>query len=156
MFEVDTHPIPPGTFGLRQYDASVFAPENLLIYHIGLWVHLAATYDGTTSATACRLYFNGTEVANGPFSFGEGTSAGLTIGNTCDEAYWPNSLEAFNGDLDEARIYSRALTEVEIAYIAGREPPCDLYSECWECPIIINFKDFAVLADYWLSEDLFP
>jgi PKD repeat protein len=70
------------------------------------WVHLAATYDGTTQ----RLYINGTEVArraqSGDMMVGSGA---LRIGG--------NSLwgEYFKGYIDEVRIYNRALTQAQIA-----------------------------------------
>jgi hypothetical protein len=168
MFECDTPPDHRGSFSLRQYDdlnTDVYSPNDILDGYIGQWVHLAATFDGTTSETACKLYLNGSEVASGPFFFGSNTTADLTIGNTCDEAGWLNSPEAFNGDLDGARIYNRTLTADEIWYLADADqerPPIDLYNdcvacpECGECQIMIDFKDFAVLANYWLEEQLWP
>jgi len=172
MFEVDTVPGPRGTFGLRQFvagDTDVYAPTGILTQYIGLWVHLAATYDGTDANDACKLYLNGIEVASGPFSFGSNTSAGLTIGNNIDEASWPGSPECFNGIIDEVCIYSRALTQEEIAYLVGYvakicppeviptpPTPANLYQECPKCPWIIDFKDFAVLSDYWLQDQLWP
>jgi hypothetical protein len=157
MFEVDTYgPGPRGTFGLRQFynaNTDVFAPENILMEYIGQWVHLAATFDGNTAV----LYLNGVEVSSGPFSFGGGTDAGIVIGNNVDEEGWPESPETFNGDLDEVRIYNRALTAGEIAYLANADPsPANLYDECLECPRVINFWDFAVLVDYWLEESMWP
>jgi hypothetical protein len=123
-----------------------------MLPYIGQWVHIAATFDGTTAI----LYFNGEQVASGPFSLGGGTTAGLTIGNNNDPNAWPDSPESLYGYLDEVRIYNRALTADEIAYMASRVLPCNLYSEeCPECQRI-NFKDYAVLANYWLKEDMFP
>jgi hypothetical protein len=43
--------------------------------------------------------------------------------------------------------------------MAGREPPCDLYSEeciIELCPQVINFNDYDVLMNYWLKEEMFP
>jgi hypothetical protein len=170
MFEVDTYPAPRGTFGLRQFglaDTDVFAPTGLLTECTGEWVHLAATYDGTDSNDACKLYLNGNEVASGPFRFSGGTSAGLTIGNDVDAVGWPLGPESFKGDLDEVCIFNRALTAGEIAYLVGYviedsgviampPPPANLYQECAGCPIVINFMDYAVLTEYWLQEQMWP
>lgn len=69
------------------------------------WVHLAATYDGTTQ----RLYVNGSEVANRRISGSIQTSNGvLRIGGN---SIWG---EYFNGRIDEVRIYNRALNASEI------------------------------------------
>jgi len=160
MFECDTPPNHRGSFSLRQYDeqnTDVYSPNGLLNWFIGQWVHLAVTFDGTASETACKLYLNGNEVASGPFFFGPDTVAGLTIGNTNDEDGWDSCPESFNGYLDEARIYNRALTADEIGYLADQgRPNIDLYSDCVGCQITIDLKDFAVLANYWLEEKLWP
>ena len=70
------------------------------------WTHLAATYDGTN----LRLYVNGTLVTTTPWSGTITASTGaLRIGaNTI----WPE--EAFQGLIDEVRVYNRALTLAEL------------------------------------------
>jgi hypothetical protein len=161
MFRFEVTPGNDCSFALRHYMTSsrdipdLYAPNGILTPFIGRWVHLAATFDGTTA----KLYLNGIAVKSGPwrFSHGEPNATDLTIGNNWNEDIWPYSPESFYGYLDEPRIYKRVLTATEIRYMAGREPPIDLYSECWgECPIEINFMDLAVLMNYWLEEDMFP
>jgi hypothetical protein len=65
-----------------------------------------------------------------------------------NENYWP-------GRVDEVRIYSRALSDAQIAWLAGYTSvlsiPADLHQDN-----AINFKDFAVLADSWLEQVLWP
>jgi hypothetical protein len=153
-----------GAYALRHYytgsgDPDLYAPAGILTPYIGQWVHLAATFDGTTA----KLYFNGGEVASGPFRFSTGTDAYLTIGNTMDINAWPDSPESYYGDLDEVCIYNRALTEDEIVYLADYSNLKPIYNVinlyhdyCFNCLQVINFKDFAVLANYWLKEDMFP
>ena len=69
------------------------------------WSHLTATFDGAT----LRLYVNGTQVAiDGRSGAVAPTSGALRIGGTI------LSSEFYKGDLDEVRIYSRALTPAEI------------------------------------------
>jgi len=75
---------------------------------------------------------------------------------------WP-----FAGDLDEIRIYERALSQAEIANLAGlpagetlHQPLQGLLSVDENIDLHddekINFKDFAVLTDMWLDEQLWP
>jgi hypothetical protein len=72
---------------------------------LNTWTHLAATYDGTT----LRLYINGSVVGNWAGGGAIVTSAlPLRIGGN---AVWG---EYFAGLIDEVRIYSRALTAIEI------------------------------------------
>jgi hypothetical protein len=65
------------------------------------WTHLAATYDGVIQ----RLYLNGIEVARRAKTGSLAASGGpLNIGS--DSAWW----EAFEGRIDEVRLYNQALS----------------------------------------------
>ena len=74
------------------------------------WVHLAATYDGST----LRLYFNGVEDSvSEPLAFTiAGNELPLGIGAESDGG------RSFQGLMDEARVYNRALDAGEIANLA--------------------------------------
>jgi len=164
MFEIDT---PGNDSGLafRQHsstDTDVLSEGGEMGAFIGRWAHAAATFDGTTA----RIYLNGKEIASGPFTLADGTGAGMVIGNT-NSSTWADCPESFNGQLDEARIYSRALSPAEIAYLADITPgdgqvyvpvpsPAELYDAELPGSRKIDLKDFAVLADYWLDEQLWP
>jgi PKD repeat protein len=72
---------------------------------VNTWSHLAATYDGSL----LRLYVNGAQVAQQPVTGPIRTDGGaLRIGG--------NGLlnQVFSGQIDEVRIYSRALTAAQI------------------------------------------
>ena len=70
------------------------------------WTHLAVTYDGTTE----RLYMNGTQVGTRAVAGNIAVSnLPLRIGGN---APWG---EFFAGQIDDVRIYNRALTAAEIA-----------------------------------------
>src|SRR5262249_16001860 len=72
---------------------------------LNAWSHLAATYNGSTLS----LYVNGTLVASQAFTGSIITSSGaLRIGGN---GVWG---EYFTGQIDEVRIYNRALTQAEI------------------------------------------
>jgi len=165
-FEMDTPDAARGSFALRQHSSAntdVYTALGTMTPFIGRWAHLAATVDGTTA----RLYLNGKEVASGPFSFGDGTGAGMMIGNINSESGWDNCPGSFNGDLDEARIYNRALEPNEIAYLADLTPedgkqhvpvpsPAELYDGEEPGSRRVNLRDFAILAEFWLKEQIWP
>ena len=69
------------------------------------WTHIAATYNGTTLA----VYVNGSQagqlVTTGPIIVGTGA---LRIGGNSVWGEW------FQGDIDEVRVYNRALAATEI------------------------------------------
>jgi hypothetical protein len=72
---------------------------------LNTWTHLAATYDNTT----LRLYVNGVQVGSRALTGALLTSTGvLRIGGN---SIWG---EFFTGRIDEVRVYSRALSQVEI------------------------------------------
>ncbi|WP_194977209.1 LamG domain-containing protein, partial [Aquiflexum lacus] len=72
---------------------------------LGEWIHVAATFDGTTS----RIFVNGTEDVSSIYApFNIGTSSGdLVIGAV-------STIQRFNGAIDDLRLYGRALEVSEI------------------------------------------
>jgi len=98
---------------------------NTLVSAAGLlqvdqWYHVAAVYDGMEM----RLYLDGLEVA-GVAKFGTidtTTTVGLALGNQPPGA----GDRPFDGQLDDVRLYRRALVSSEIgnlAYPDGNQPP---------------------------------
>jgi hypothetical protein len=150
---------------------------------IGQWVHLAATFphpsgDPADPNSHAKLYLNGGEVADGPWRFSQGDDPNifLTIGQTSDQNAWPDSPTTWYGYLDEVRIYKRVLEPNEIGYLADTTPedgelwvpipsPANVYDGNEIPPYqgmqpkgqrVVNFKDFAVLVNRWLTEEMFP
>jgi hypothetical protein len=91
----------------------------------GQWHMIAGTYDGS----AVRLYLDGREVgsgtpASGNIAYGLATDT-LSIGNYANPPEC-GGITNFTGDVDETRVYNRALTASEIARMAagtGTVPP---------------------------------
>ncbi len=161
FFEISTDA--DDALSFRQYweaGVDVYSPGGTMTPHIGRWAHTAVTFDGTTA----RIYLNGKEIASGPFALADKADAGIAIGCTHNE---DSSSETYYGDLDEARIYNRALSPAEIAYLADTTPgdgqlhvrvpsPAELYEGEAQGSRAVNFKDFAVLATIWLDEQFWP
>jgi hypothetical protein len=84
------------------------------------WVHLAATYDGST----LKVYEDAVEVSSiaaaGPM-WQDDTSTGLIIAGNVNAA--DPVGETFVGKLDELVIYSRVLTPAELTALAAAMPP---------------------------------
>ena len=83
----------------------------------GFWCHAAATFDGAN----IRIYVNGVEKAAAP---GEGDilpnkGRPLIIGNYIGR----KNAYAFDGLLDDVKVFNRVLTEAEIFAEAGRGMP---------------------------------
>ena len=69
------------------------------------WTHLATTYDGASQ----RIYVNGVAVASRPLTGSMPNSTGaLRIGGNTVWAEW------FQGQIDDVRVYNRALTASEL------------------------------------------
>ncbi|MEJ2722739.1 MAG: choice-of-anchor D domain-containing protein, partial [bacterium] len=95
------------------------------------WMHLAATYDGST----IRLYVNGTEESSASAAFAIATNdLDLAIGSQS------NGTVLFQGAMDDARVCCRALSPTEIRALAS----------CAVVPTSIDFG--AVTTGNWRDE----
>lgn len=81
---------------------------------VGQWAHVAVTYDGSNVKIYINGTLEGTLAASGSIDVCTGP---LQIGNT---TVWG---EEFNGSIDEARVYDRALSAAEITQ-SMNSPSC--------------------------------
>jgi hypothetical protein len=103
-----------GKFYLNIKMGSVFS-ETLV--NTGEWVHVATVYPNGGKLGDIKVYINGIRKADLT-----NTNPSLliqTVGST-DVQIGSDSLGAFVGQIDDVRIYDRALTAEEIAGIAGK------------------------------------
>jgi prepilin-type N-terminal cleavage/methylation domain-containing protein len=78
------------------------------VYSIGVWVHVAAVYDGSTF----KIYANGVEVGSRSLTGNiNSINSPLTIGGNGGTQSWP-------GSIDDVRIYDRALSDSDIKLLA--------------------------------------
>jgi large repetitive protein len=97
----------------------------------GTWMHVAATFDGANM----RLYINGTEesILSAPGLVIETNTLPLGIGAQSD------GTRRFQGAVDDARVYNRALSAAEILALAGHAPVAlaDSYSTAVDTPLTV-------------------
>jgi CubicO group peptidase (beta-lactamase class C family) len=97
-----------GTRGTVQWRATIGGVDARICggqLTLGEWHHIAGTYDGGVAA----LYVDGAKVASAARTGGIAVStAVLTLGNR------PALDRAFDGGLDEARVWRRALTQAQL------------------------------------------
>lgn len=106
-----------GRIKFQQYNSgggSILELDGTFQTALNTWYHIACTISGNTA----RLFINGTQNVQGTRSGVPGTSADpLTLGYATFHTYFP-------GRLDDVRIYNRAITPAEAAYLAsGGGPP---------------------------------
>jgi hypothetical protein len=120
-YEISLAQAPPGASGRpfvrfnQLTRGNLFRLDGSQLYPFdgNTWFHLAATYDGTT----IKLYVNGVLDSSKVATFTIGTnSQPLAIGSESDGQFM------LQGSMDEARVYSRALSATEIAALAHLLP----------------------------------
>jgi hypothetical protein len=81
----------------------------------GTWQHIAVTLSGTTGT----LYVGGTSVATNASMTLNPSSLGSTNLNYIGESQWSGD-PYFNGQIDDFRVYNRALSAAEISALAAQ------------------------------------
>ncbi|MBX7133398.1 MAG: DUF1553 domain-containing protein [Fimbriimonadaceae bacterium] len=89
----------------------------------GRWTHVFITYDGSSKAAGLKLYLDGklaeTNVENDSLKDTIRTNVTTKIGRRTE-------TETFKGEVDELRLYSRALKPEEVAKLASAHPALKL------------------------------
>jgi hypothetical protein len=123
----------------------------------GTWYHVAGVY--SDQGNYIRTYVNGKLDKELVTTALLGLSAGpLRLGR---EPFSQGSF--FSGKLDDVRVYNYALTPAEIMSLAGAGAvyvPVTSPANISDLePVLekkVNFKDYSVLANKWLEEEMFP
>ncbi len=142
----------PGGVGAHVWgwEATIFTDDEALE-----WRHYAMTYDGTT------VKYYGDAVPVGTVDFDLSTRADrVHVGSRVTQA------SSFPGNVDDARIYRRALSDDDIVAVMGGGDPAEAYFPLVSIANIydeepinskkVNLKDYATMAEDWLVEVLFP
>jgi hypothetical protein len=132
--------------------------EQILPLDVDVWHHFAMTYDGTT----IRYYGDGVELETDP---GKSNVRNLVHADRVHVGKRATSNLCFPGKVDDARIYSTVLSESEIAYLATQgagtlhvpiQSIADVYQGEAPGSQWINFNDYAIIADNYLEQVLWP
>jgi hypothetical protein len=147
------------TIGSSGGEQGVNAPATLA----DGWHHVAVTIDADSNTIS--LYLDGERVGQNTAATLDPNDLGVTTNNWLGRSQWAGDAY-FDGSLDDFRIYNRALSQGEVAWLADRttefaqplylmltpnDPNIDVYVDG-----TIDFKDYAVLANDWLKEQLWP
>ncbi|WP_448700581.1 LamG-like jellyroll fold domain-containing protein [Mucilaginibacter sp. AW1-3] len=107
---------PKGTTGFPRYAITTGSGEQGIngtaAIPTGVWTHMAVTQSGSVAI----LYVNGVEVGRNTAMTLTPSSMGNTAQNYIGKSQW-SADPILNGSIDDFRIYSRALTPVEINVI---------------------------------------
>ena len=107
----------------QQASADTFRVNSGIPYPVSnsAWMHIAGVYDGTTM----RIYINGVEDLTGAGVFTSGRAGPASILTNAlplrigTDSNVGTPASGFNGQLDDTRVYNRALTACEINAVAG-------------------------------------
>jgi hypothetical protein len=147
-----------GTAGEMRFAITVEgggAPEQMATAPSTLpsgWHHVAVTIDADKDTIT--LYLDGSVVAQNAQVTLSPSDLGVTTNNWLGRSQYIADA-GYTGLLDEFRIYRRALSEAEVAWLAGRTAPFSIPADMHRDGVI-DFKDYAELADSWLEELLWP
>ncbi|MBE0536480.1 MAG: immunoglobulin domain-containing protein [Phycisphaerae bacterium] len=119
----------------------------------GRWQHVCATFDGVLGA----MYIDGKLIQSRSLNLTTAPDSPIILG-----AGAADGTLAFNGVLDDIRIYNYALSAEEAAdlwYEVTEQPVCvnppdaafDRNGDC-----VVNLADFAIFAGHWLECGLYP
>jgi hypothetical protein len=84
------------------------------------WSHIFVTYDGTGKAAGTSVFLNGKKLAHNVEA--DGLNGTLQTPKTFRIGRRSNSAQANNIEIDDVRLYNRALTAAEVAALAGNNP----------------------------------
>jgi len=88
----------------------------------GHWLHLAVTYDGGSTPSAVKIYWDGIRIDDSDDKSGEFTT--FNDLNVATEIGSQNQgRDGFKGSIDDVRIYNRALSAEEIKSLYDLEKP---------------------------------
>lgn len=112
-----------------QFAASEFATTDALrnsgaSIALNTWQHVAVTWTGSPTASNIHIYVNGVlsdgTTTNGAGALRDDSARPLTIGNRPVDM-----ARAFDGQIDEVRVYNQVLSAASIATAMGGPPPAD-------------------------------
>src|SRR3989344_810106 len=101
-------------FNFAFYGGGWYCANSTTAPSTGVWYHVQGTYDGTN----IRLYINGALEATTTVNAPSNNATAFDIGSYSVDA----TAYAFNGTVDEVRLYNRALSPAEVSQLYNFAP----------------------------------
>ena len=129
------------------------------------WHHVVGLRAGNTTQVYVDGVLDGTNTLPVGYDLSGTSQHNAYVGAITDNSdATGNTLEKFFvGTLDDVRIYNYALSPAEIMGVMGQNElyvpltsPANIYDEEPINSRKVNFKDFAILADEWLEQPVWP
>jgi hypothetical protein len=114
------------------------------------WYHFVGVYDGVNVKTYLNGVFQNQTAQTGNISTSLGSSTSWQIGK------WPGGAYNFLGNIDDVRIYNRALAPEEIQQPASKSPPGALVQSGSQVTNLLPFSYPATggLMGYWKMDEI--
>jgi hypothetical protein len=136
----------PGTHIIHKWQGNAVKVVGKVKSKPKQWSHIFVTYDGTGKAAGIRIYLNGQHIAHNVEADGLSgtiqTPKEFRIGRRFNSAY------ANNIEIDDVRLYRRALSDAEVGVLAGNNPIGPLLAIA---PDKRNAKQKASLLNHFLN-----
>ena len=110
------------------------------------WSHIFVAYDGTGKAAGTKVYMNGKLLSHNVEA--DGLSGTIQTPNDFRIGRRSGSAQANNIEIDDVRLYNRALTSSEVASLAGNNPIVPLLAIS---PDKRNAKQKETLLNHYLN-----
>ena len=99
--------------------------NTALTSYQGTWIHIVATYDGSSSSSGIKLYLNGSRVDD----IDNNSGTYVAMENTTNKLFIGRTLETYsNGSIDEVAIFNTELSASDITTMYNGGVPTDLTS----------------------------
>ena len=99
--------------------------DTALTSYEGTWIHIVATYDGSSSSSGIKLYLNGSRVDD----IDNNSGTYVAMENTTNKLFIGRTLTTYsNGSMDEVSIFNTELSASDVATIFNNGTPNDISS----------------------------
>jgi len=145
----------PGAGRLRFFSRAV-SPVSLdtgVQINNNQWYFVSAVHN--VDAKTRQIYVDGVLAASGTYSGNWGTDTGIaSIGGETNNAGENNNNFRFDGEIDEVRVYSQALSSTDINIVMALRHPCGISSGVTCGPIPSTYPAYSAGGDLNIEDDV--
>ncbi len=136
----------PGTHLIHKWQDNAIKVVGKQKVEAKQWSHIFFTYDGTGKAAGTKVYLNGKLLSHNVEA--DGLSGTIQTPNDLRIGRRSGSAQANGIEIDDLRLYNRALTASEVAALAGNNPVAPLLAIS---PDKRNAKQKETLLNHYLN-----